>query len=184
MTTKTNNRWTLYAVFGVTAVPLMFAMLMYFNLWGVPEGRTNFGELLLPPNDIQQAQLVDQESMPWSQIDLDKRWLVVYLSPKDCDQSCKEANHLLRQIHTAVGKESHRITRILVNSQGNFNDQLQLDYPALVLLKSLSLETFEKGEGIYIVDPLGNMMMYYSTGFEGKELLKDLKKLLRTSNIG
>jgi hypothetical protein len=184
MTTKTNNRWTLYAVFGVTVVPLMFAMLMYFNLWGVPEGRTNSGELLLPPNDLIQAQLVDQDSMPWSQADLDKRWLVVYLTQKECDQSCQEATHLLRQIHTAVGKEAHRITRILVNSQGDFNEQLQLDYPALIQLQSLSLETFEKGEGIYIVDPLGNMMMYFGTGFVGKKLLKDLKKLLRTSNIG
>ena len=61
MTTKKTNRWTLYAVFAVTAVPLMFAMLMYFNLWGVPDGRTNFGQLLLPPNELQQAQLVDRK---------------------------------------------------------------------------------------------------------------------------
>jgi len=27
-------------------------------------------------------------------------------------------------------------------------------------------------------------MMYFGTGFVGKKLLKDLKKLLRTSNIG
>jgi hypothetical protein len=35
-----------------------------------------------------------------------------------------------------------------------------------------------------VVDPLGNIMMHYNTDFVGKELLKDLKKLLRTSNIG
>jgi hypothetical protein len=40
------------------------------------------------------------------------------------------------------------------------------------------------GQGLYLVDPLGNIMMYYSTAFVGKELLKDLKKLLRNSNIG
>lgn len=184
MTTKTTNRWTLYAVFGVTIVPLMLAMLMYFNLWGVPDGRTNFGQLLLPPKDIQQAQLVDEKQTPWSQASADKRWLLVYLTPADCAQPCEEATHLLRQINVALGKEAHRVTRLLVNQQGQFNQKFEADYPALIQLKSLSQETFEAGEGIYIVDPLGNIMMYYSTDFVGKELLKDLKKLLRTSNIG
>jgi cytochrome oxidase Cu insertion factor (SCO1/SenC/PrrC family) len=184
MTTKTNNRWTLYAVFGVTVVPLMFAMLMYFNLWGVPDGRTNFGQLLLPPNELEQAQLVDQETMPWSQVETDKRWLVVYLTDGGCAQSCQEATHLLRQINVALGKEAHRVTRLLVNQKDGFNEQLQISYPALIQLKSLSVEVFEKGEGVYFVDPLGNIMMYYGKDFVGKELLKDLKKLLRTSNIG
>jgi hypothetical protein len=72
----------------------------------------------------------------------------------------------------------------LVNQQGGINEQTKTDYLALIQLKSLSLEPFELGQGIYVVDPLGNIMMYYSKDFVGKELLKDLKKLLRTSNIG
>ncbi|MDE0955656.1 MAG: hypothetical protein OSA07_04225 [Pseudomonadales bacterium] len=184
MTTKKTNRWTLYAVFAVTAVPLMFAMLMYFNLWGVPDGRTNYGQLLLPPNELQQAQLVDENDAPWSQVEADKRWLVIYLTKQACDLPCQEATHLLRQINVALGKEAHRVTRLLVNQQGGINEQTKTDYPALIQLKSLSLEPFELGQGIYVVDPLGNIMMYYSKDFVGKELLKDLKKLLRTSNIG
>jgi len=184
MNTKKTNRWTLYAVFGVTAVPLMIAMLMYFNLWGVPDGRTNFGELLLPPAQLEQTQLVDDKGVPWSQEEADKRWLVVYLTDQGCDQACKEATHLLRQINVAVGKEAHRITRLLVSQQGGFSEQLKTDYPALIQLTSKSSELFKAGQGVYLVDPLGNIMMYYSANFVGKELLKDLKKLLRTSNIG
>jgi len=184
MNTKKTNRWTLYAVFGVTAVPLMIAMLMYFNLWGVPDGRTNFGELLLPPAQLEQTQLVDHKGVSWSQEEADKRWLVVYVTDQGCDQACKEATHLLRQINVAVGKEAHRVTRLLVSRQGEVNEQLQTDYPALIQLTSGSSELFKAGPGIYLVDPLGNIMMYYGVNFVGKELLKDLKKLLRTSNIG
>ena len=99
-------------------------------------------------------------------------------------RSCQEATHLLRQINVALGKEAHRVTRLLVNQQGEFSEQLQTDFPALIQLKSLSVEAFTAGEGVYVVDPLGNIMMHYNTDFVGKELLKDLKKLLRTSNIG
>ena len=72
MSTKKTNRLTLYAVFCVTAVPLAIAMVMYFNLWGVPDGRTNFGQLLLPPNQLKQTQLVNEKAVPWSQEDADK----------------------------------------------------------------------------------------------------------------
>ena len=140
--------------------------------------------MLLPPNQLEQTQLVDQEQKPWSQEEADKRWLVIYLTPQECDKSCQEATHLLRQINVALGKEAHRVTRLLVNQQGEFSEQLQANFPALIQLKSLSVETFTAGEGVYVVDPLGNIMMHYSTEFVGKELLKDLKKLLRTSNIG
>jgi cytochrome oxidase Cu insertion factor (SCO1/SenC/PrrC family) len=184
MTTKKTNPWTLYAVFGITAIPLMIAMVMYFNLWGVPNGRTNFGELLLPPNQLEQTELVDEKEEPWSQEEADKRWLIVYLTPQSCDQSCQETTHLLRQINVALGKEAHRVTRLLVQHKGQFSEQFKKDYPALIQLTSLSPGFFKLGQGLYLVDPLGNIMMYYSTAFVGKELLKDLKKLLRNSNIG
>jgi cytochrome oxidase Cu insertion factor (SCO1/SenC/PrrC family) len=184
MSAKKTNRFTLYAVFGVTAVPLMIAIVMYFNLWAVPDGRTNFGQLLLPPNQLQQVQLLDENEMPWSQEEAEKRWLVVYLTSNNCDKSCQEATHLLRQINIALGKEAHRVTRLLVQQTGAFNAQLQQEYPALIQLTSSATEVFKKGQGIYLVDPLGNIMMYYSKNFVGKELLKDLKKLLKNSNIG
>ena len=184
MSIKKTNRFTMYAVFCVTAVPVMVAMVMYFNLWGVPDGRTNFGQLLLPPNQLEQTQLVDQEQKPWSQEEADKRWLVIYLTPQECDKSCQEATHLLRQINVALGKEAHRVTRFLVKQKGLYNEPLQQQYPALIQLTSQAVDFFEKGEGIYLVDPLGNIMMFYPQDFVGKQLLKDLKKSLKNSNIG
>jgi cytochrome oxidase Cu insertion factor (SCO1/SenC/PrrC family) len=184
MTTKNSNRFTLYAVFAITAVPLIIAMIMYFNLWGVPQGRTNFGELLLPPEQLQQTQLVDEEGAPWSQQQADKRWLMVYVAGPECAKVCVEATHLLRQINVALGKEAYRVSRIMVSEQAQNDVKMTLDYPALLQLHSQAPEFFVAGQGIYLVDPLGNIMMYYSVEFVGKELLKDLKKLLKTSNIG
>ena len=71
-----------------------------------------------------------------------------------------------------------------MNQKGTYNEQLKKDYPALIQLTSQTTEFFVMGEGIYLVDPLGNIMMYYAKDFVGKQLLKDLKKLLKNSNIG
>jgi hypothetical protein len=38
--------------------------------------------------------------------------------------------------------------------------------------------------GIYIVDPLGNLMLRYAPGAPDRALLDDLKRLLRLSHIG
>ena len=39
-------------------------------------------------------------------------------------------------------------------------------------------------EGLYLIDPLGNLMMQYNNKREGTGLIKDLKRLLRYSRIG
>jgi hypothetical protein len=38
--------------------------------------------------------------------------------------------------------------------------------------------------GIYLVDPLGNAMMVYAPETDPRDILKDLKKLLRVSKVG
>jgi hypothetical protein len=37
---------------------------------------------------------------------------------------------------------------------------------------------------VYIVDPLGNLMMYYQPDADARGMLKDLQKLLKFSKIG
>ena len=37
---------------------------------------------------------------------------------------------------------------------------------------------------VLLIDPLGNLVMRYESGFVAKGLYKDLKRLLKLSNIG
>jgi hypothetical protein len=39
-------------------------------------------------------------------------------------------------------------------------------------------------DSVYLVDPLGNLMMRYPEGADGKRMLKDLRRLLKVSQIG
>ncbi len=40
------------------------------------------------------------------------------------------------------------------------------------------------GNQVFIIDPLGNLIMGYQAEQPGGDLLDDLKKLLKASNIG
>jgi hypothetical protein len=37
---------------------------------------------------------------------------------------------------------------------------------------------------VFLIDPLGNLMLWYENGFDPYDLDKDLKHLLRASQIG
>ena len=41
-----------------------------------------------------------------------------------------------------------------------------------------------QGEQFFLVDPLGNLMMYYDPGVQASGVMKDLQKLLKISQIG
>ena len=42
----------------------------------------------------------------------------------------------------------------------------------------------QRADTVYVVDPLGNLMMSYDARQDPRGLLEDLKKLLRLSHIG
>ncbi len=42
----------------------------------------------------------------------------------------------------------------------------------------------DRRNSLYIVDPLGNLMMRHDAAHTSKDLLTDLKKLLKLSHIG
>lgn len=88
-------------------------------------------------------------------------WSILKTQAGACDSACDESLEPLRRVHDALGREANRVQVIGLGS-----DKTKLE-PA-----------------IWIVDPLGNLVMRYSADAELKELLEDLKKLLKVSRIG
>lgn len=170
--------WLLLAAF---ALPVGIAQLMLTMHW-YQGGVTNRGQLLEPPlHEPGMAQA--------------GRWQLLYVLPDDCDVACAGALFHLRQIPQAVGAERDRVASLLlVNGPAGQDDELlQGLQPAMVpapLLKRLQATEYG-AQAIYLVDPLGNILMAYplasdqpSILAQGKDVLRDLKRLLKISKIG
>ena len=56
------------------------------------------------------------------------------------------------------------------------------DEPLLALLPSR--EGAVNSHRVYLIDPLGNAMMFYAPDARSKGMLEDMKRLLRLSSIG
>jgi hypothetical protein len=186
---------------GLFFAPLLLAFLLYYSGadWR-PSGRTNRGELIQPPRPLPGIELPTPDGAPLPADFWRGKWTLVYVGDGRCDQRCREALTLMRQTRLALNAEMTRVQRALL-ATGHCCDRTYLDaeHPGLALARvdgaagAQLLATFPdaqsatRGGRIYVVDPLGNLMMSHAPAAPGaasKGLLEDLRKLLKLSHIG
>ncbi|MED5429855.1 MAG: hypothetical protein VX864_00450, partial [Pseudomonadota bacterium] len=90
-----------------------------------------------------------------------------------------------------LGKDIYRVQRIFLtnyNEEITFFDNLAKKYPRLLFsnvtpnyLHEILFKISKKANQIYLIDPGGNVILSYESNFEGRKLMKDLKKLLKFS---
>jgi hypothetical protein len=169
--------------------PLLIAAWMYFSNAGLaPEGRTNHGALLEP---ITRLTEVLPDSALHSQTD--GRWVLLYENAGVCDEDCRFSLYTLRQSRRMLGREMDRLARVFLH--GDIPpDKVWLadEHAGLVtmqdgalaeLLKSKRPVDLEAG-GYYLVDPLGNLVMYFPPGIDPADMVEDIDHLLELSRIG
>lgn len=193
MTTKDSNtprgRWQLVLLASVFFGPLIVASWLYYGGDRMqPEGRANVGALLEPithiPDVLPDTTLFDAA---------EGRWLLIYSHQDDCSEACREALYTIRQSRLMLGREMDRVQRILLHGETP-PDTLFLaeEHEGLVTLNDASLSGLldEKrpgelaDDGYFLVDPHGNLVMYFHPGIDPGEMVDDIKRLLRLSRIG
>jgi hypothetical protein len=179
------------------ASPLVLVMGMYRYDWH-PKGQSN-GDLIEPVVPIQlTAAFQDLKSLDVT-VESKKlwhdKWSAVILAD-ECEKPCQARLHDARQIHASLEKNMNRMQRILITKQQNLSD-LQKQYPDLIIVNqpSADVEALAKqfdtngvsaytSERLYMVDPLGNLMLSYSNQVKPAEIRKDWVRLLKYSWAG
>jgi hypothetical protein len=114
-----------------------------------------------------------------------------------CDQRCRTGLYDIRQVRLALGKDMSRVqTLLLLNGQpeAEFRRWLGAEHPTMTVgvadpaTQAALLDAFRQpgqvGDWLYVLDPLGNLLMRYKIDVEPRGLLKDLQRLLKWSKIG
>ncbi|HYG32063.1 MAG TPA: hypothetical protein VD810_03645 [Methylophilaceae bacterium] len=176
------------------SVPMITVLLMHHYNWH-PQTRSH-GDLVSPPRalHIPEKLMTVQGVYVESQI-LKNKWSMVYVA-QDCAQLCEQRMHQLRQLHASLAKNINRVQRILIASSGDLKGMHE-KYPDVVILNHPESEVSalraqfdmqdspaKKGNRIYLVDPLGNLMMSFSDSVPLQDVRKDLTRLLTYSWAG
>jgi len=174
---------------GVFVVPVVAAYLAYFG-WR-PAGHTNYGELL-KVTPLQQIAGTALEGAPFNLDALHGKWVMVHVGASNCDAACARQLYLMRQIRIAQGKEQSRIERLWVLTDRGAPDAALLQaHAGLRVWRPTDTSFVAQFSGapnrdghIYLVDPLGNLMLRFPAEPDAKRMMKDLKLLLKASQIG
>jgi cytochrome oxidase Cu insertion factor (SCO1/SenC/PrrC family) len=182
-------------------VPLAVAFWMYYgpSSWR-PAGGTNQGDLIDPAVPLPAVALARPDGTRTSPDWLRGKWTVAYLGDGACDERCRQALYLSRQSRIALNKDIDRVQRVFL-ATGHCCDGafLQAEHPDVtvgllgsdadsqaLLAKFPPLGGVPAAEAgrLYVIDPLGNLVLSYSDKSPDKALLTDVRKLLRLSHIG
>ena len=162
--------------------PLLLAIIMYFTGNTIREAQTvNNGTFITPPLTLDDKLHFDTGTRG--------RWTLVYKTTGDCDDICEKALIDIRQIRLATGREIDRIERLLITDEAPTNHQLIINSANVTDFDSADVP-FNAAVGelandkLYIMDPLGNVILHYAPAPDRKAFLADLKKLLKASRIG
>lgn len=188
MDIKTRQRLKLIVLFLLFAGPLLLAWVWYHNTdvaWLKP-GTVNHGTLIQPPKPLEHSTL----QAAGGEFQLNRKWTVVVAAP-NCEKVCVKALYVTRQVRIALGKDNERVQRLLLSDSQPGIDlaKTQPDLAvkigaALPLLNELQGFAPNRDAHIFLVDPLGNAMMWYPLDVAPKDLHDDLKRLLRYSQTG
>jgi cytochrome oxidase Cu insertion factor (SCO1/SenC/PrrC family) len=194
---RRRSRLGLLGLAALFFVPLALSFYLYYGTAWRPTGGAQHGELIDPARPLPAAGLQRPDGTPTGAEFLRGDWHLVFIGEAACDATCRETLVKGRQLRLALDKDVNRVSRVfLYHGAGLPPDDLAAEHPDL-LVASLSgpaaaalLAAFPADPPpltagyLYIVDPLGNLMMRYPPDAPPRAILTDLERLLRLSHIG
>jgi hypothetical protein len=193
--------------------PLAVCFFLYYGRadWH-PGGRVNTGDLVTPPQPLPSLALPRMDAGLTDPNFLKGKWTFLYVTSGPCADACLTRLYDTRQVRTALDRDMNRVQRVFIAeanccSSKFMHDQhpdlitLRSDASAISLLALLpglqartasvapsgrepSASSTPDGPRVYLIDPLGNLMMSYGPKAKAKGMLEDMKRLLRLSSIG
>lgn len=187
------GRWKLFVVIAVCAAPIIASYLTYYVI--KPQSRTNYGALLDPRSyPIPDLGITTLDGQPIGLDAYKGKWIMLTVDGADCQEYCQKKLHDMRQLRLTQGKEMERIERVwLVTDNKPLETLLMREYDGTHMLRAkldavrawLPVEPGTTvADHIYMIDPLGNLMMRFPKDADPNKIKRDLSKLLRASSIG
>jgi hypothetical protein len=195
--TRPHSRRMLILLAALFLIPLAVSFYLYYASGWRPGGQVNHGELITPPRALPAVSLATPSGENTASEFLHDKWSLLYIGAGACDQHCRAALYTIRQVRLALGDKMERVQRVFLYTGGCCEQPFfGVEHAGLIaasvdsasgaeLLHEFPDERATSTTGrIYLVDPLGNLMMQYPPQALAKGMIEDLKRLLKLSHIG
>ncbi|MEO8303855.1 MAG: hypothetical protein ABI724_07020 [Betaproteobacteria bacterium] len=179
-----HGRRTIFLIAAVVLAPVVASYIVYYLF--PQEAQVNYGTLLATvPAPAVVGTRADGTAFRLDE--LHGRW-VLLSGGRGCDAACERKLYATRQARTMQGKDQDRIVRVWLASGDNPpTPDLVAEHPGLLVIRvgATGLERFPGGAGpIYLIDPLGNLVLRYPDNPDIRGIANDLARVLKASRIG
>ena len=176
---------TLLLIAAVTVAPVIASYAAYYLFPRSPA--VNYGTLL-PTAPIEGIEGTRPDGSRFRLEDLRGRWVLLALGRGDCGAPCERRLYATRQARTMQGREQERVVRAwLIAGEAAPPAALLAQHPELVVVRVPEAvpARFPGGaDALYLLDPLGNLVLRYPDDPDIKGVARDLTRLLKASRIG
>ncbi|WP_442598477.1 SCO family protein [Parapusillimonas sp. JC17] len=196
--------WPLYLILAMCLAPVVFAILAYYvpSLGLRPDGTSNYGALVDPQRTIPSAEALPLTTLDGTPFDLESlhgHWILVSADSGACPEACVKKLFTLRNSHASQGKNVERLARVwFVTDEAPVPAQvldaykgthmLRADPEKLAAFLAPGVEPSARDAALkapmWIIDPLGNLMMQFPADADPISVRDDITKLLKNSRIG
>lgn len=198
MSNTSTNRWSLYLILGIPLLGVLLTTAYYFYIKaeGIHPATMNKGILITPPKSITKLELTGQNK-PYQWDVQSGRWTFLVVGKRACGDTCKQQLYMTRQTRAALGKYMGRISHIYLDLDQTLTAEdkawMAAEHPQLQVISAPAqqaenwfraaepaLDILQPGR-FYVVDPAAWVMMYYTPEHDYKQIISDMKFLLKNS---
>ncbi len=194
------NRWVALAIMLLPALVLVSASLLwlavkqgYIDILG-SLGTHNNGTLVQPVREFESIAVLDQSGEAYHYLEQEPKWTLLIPGTASCDEDCRQTLWLTRQLHTALGRRAVHLRRFYLSDSWPldeaFSKFLEEEHPRMTVLHGDGsaieqlLADADDASGLprdsyYLIDKRGFVMMAYGPRHSGKDVISDLKFLMK-----
>jgi len=188
---KNKGKLTLIGIFLLFFIPIIASWYLVFYTDFMEDSQgIQHGKLVSPVVSIGPIKAKEISTM--NDVEITKKWVLVFIQNNVCGKFCNERLYQLRQIRLALGEDRDKVDRLVIINQINdlnelkdlysgqkFIDESFKDYQFLV--KKFNASNLDKTNPIFLLDPYGFLMMQYPKGTDPKGIIKDIERLIKNS---
>ena len=186
---------TALLIFLTPIIVITVSTVWYYSGYG-PEEKVNYGRLLSDPIDVGTLDLeLDYQNLNVDS--MERKWMLVHFINDACLESCADLIYVARQVNVLLARQQTRVKRYIAapievkpkleNFFTTYQDlnfiEIKDQFTTIEEFKKNGIDPFAQ-PNMFVIDPIGNIILHYSGEVDGKKLLADLKKLLGASKIG
>jgi cytochrome oxidase Cu insertion factor (SCO1/SenC/PrrC family) len=170
--------------------PIALSYILFY--WGAPSTSVNYGELIKVEKALPDVTLHKTNGEAFSISQLRGKWVLLVVDSGECGELCREQLYYMRQVRLMQNKKMDRIERVwLIDDDKIPETGIKKDFKGTIFINAQKSELLKEipakisqHDHIYMIDPLGNLMMRFPKDIDPAKMAKDIKRLLKVSRIG